>query len=112
MAISPVLLHNMYPDSDTVFGPPTTIHLLPSPFGSYQPPIPTARTLTVARVASPLSINRAYQDLFLSSLKGYFEVARRLIKRGDVIGIPIDTDLSRSARKIDSGDHQIETDHE
>lgn len=111
MSISPVLLHNMYPDSDAIFRPLTTIHLLPSPFGSYQPPIPTARTLIVARVASPLSINRAYQDLFLSSLKGYFEVTRRLIKRGDVIGVPIDTDLSRSARQIDSGDHQIETDH-
>jgi peroxin-6 len=45
-----------------------------SPFGSRQPAIPTARSVTVARVASPISTDRTYQPLFLRSLKNYFGV--------------------------------------
>jgi peroxin-6 len=53
------------------------------------------RTLSVARVASPFSTDRAYQALFLRALKQYFEGAKRLVKQGDMIAVGIDTDALR-----------------
>jgi peroxin-6 len=87
---SPVLLHNLFsPSNDRPNG---RISLRASPFGSRQPAIPTARAVTVARVASPISTDRTYQLLFLRSLKNYFGVKKRLVKKGDLIAIGVDTD--------------------
>ncbi|KAJ8699681.1 peroxisomal assembly protein [Pleurotus ostreatus] len=68
--------------------------LLTSPFGSLEPNIPTARSATIARVATPISTDRSYQALFLLALKRYFEGKKRLVKEGDLIALEIDTDLS------------------
>ncbi|KAG6865884.1 hypothetical protein C0991_010965 [Blastosporella zonata] len=62
-----------------------------APFGSRKPPVPNARTLTIARVASPVSISRIYQPLYLKSLKAYFDSTKRLVKQGDIIAVSIDT---------------------
>jgi peroxin-6 len=78
------------------------ISLQTSPFGSGQPAIPTARTVTLARVASPLSTDRTYQPLFLRSLKVYFDGMKRLVKQGDVIAVGIDTDALLRIRGSDS----------
>lgn len=67
------------------------ISLHTSPFGSSRPIVPTARAVTVARVASPLSTDRTYQSLFLHSLKAYFDETNRLVKNGDLIAVGIDT---------------------
>lgn len=82
--------------------PEGSISLRASPFGSRQPVIPTARTVTVARVASPISLDRTYQYLFLRSLKSYFGVKKRLVKRGDLIAIGVDTDFACCVAEIDS----------
>lgn len=55
------------------------------------PSIPTARSVTVARVASPISTDRTYQPLFLRSLKTFFKT-KHLAKQGDLIAISINTD--------------------
>jgi peroxin-6 len=105
VAGSPVLLHNLY--SSGLSEPPNQhggISLHSSPFGSRQPAIPIARTVTVARVASPLSINRAYQPLFLKSLKTYFELGRSLVKKGDIIAVAIDTADSNHLKDTNDGD--------
>lgn len=57
--------------------------------------VPTARTLNVARIASPISTNRAYQPLFMHSLKVYFDSTQRLVKKGDIIAVSLDTDTTR-----------------
>ncbi|KAG5643908.1 hypothetical protein DXG03_009479 [Asterophora parasitica] len=88
-AVSPILLHNLYPDTSTA---KKFISLRSSLFGARQPAIPNARAVTIARVASPVSINRVYQPLFLKSLKGYFESTKRLVKQGDIIAVSLDTD--------------------
>ena len=62
-----------------------------------------AKTVTIARVASALSTDRAYQPLFLHGLQNYFENTTRLLKQGDVIAVGINTDnLLRHAFQSDS----------
>lgn len=89
LSAQPVLLYNLCGDS--TFEPQPQVVLRPSPFGFRPPPIPVARTATVARVASPASTQRAYQPLFLDSLKAFFEDKKRLVKKGDIIAVSIDS---------------------
>ncbi|KAJ7632326.1 AAA-domain-containing protein [Roridomyces roridus] len=84
---SPVLLHNIYPTQST-----RTLFIHPSPFGSGKPVIPTAKAVTIARVTSPVSADRTYQASFLRSLKEYFSDSKRLVKKGDLIAVGIDSD--------------------
>ncbi|GLB35223.1 putative ATPase family associated with various cellular activities (AAA) [Lyophyllum shimeji] len=86
---SPILLHNLFPD---IAQAEKIIALHPTPFGSRLPAVPTAVAVTVARVASPLLVNRMYQSRFLKALKAYFDSAKRLVKQGDIIVVTIDTD--------------------
>lgn len=88
--LSPQLLHNI--TSDNPNAPAHEVSLRPSPFGSGKPAIPTARSVTIARVASPISTDRAYQPLFLRALQDYFKDTTRLVKQGDVITVAINTD--------------------
>ena len=102
---SPILLHNLFPHKLTLNSLQISVHA--SPFGSGQPVIPTARSVTLARVASPLSVDRTYQSLFLQSLKNYFDLTPRLVKQGDLIAIGLDTDsaiFSGDAEKRDEDD--------
>ena len=88
--MAPQLLHNI-----TSGSPSPSAHgvsLRPSPFGSGKPAIPTARSVTIARVASPISTDRAYQPLFLRALQDHFKDTTRLVKQGDVVTVAINTD--------------------
>ncbi|KAG6878747.1 hypothetical protein C0993_008046 [Termitomyces sp. T159_Od127] len=88
VAGSPVLLRNLFPENATH---PNVLCIRSSPFGSRQPAVPNAQSLTIARVASPVSTSRTYQPLFLKALKVYFDSTKRLVKQGDIIAVPIDT---------------------
>ncbi|KAG6813100.1 hypothetical protein H0H92_013954 [Tricholoma furcatifolium] len=88
VAASPILLRNLLPEDPTS---QSMICIWSSPFGSRKPPVPTARTLTIARVASPLSVNRIYEPLLLETLKTYLDHTKRLVKQRDIIALPIDT---------------------
>ncbi|KIM80937.1 hypothetical protein PILCRDRAFT_72673 [Piloderma croceum F 1598] len=83
---SPLLLHNIHPM------PRSQISVQAGPFGSNQPIIPVARNVTIARVASPISVDRTYQPMFLRFLKAHFASTKRLVKQGDLIAISLDTD--------------------
>ena len=85
---SPVFLHNFGIDS-------TPLVVRPSPFGSRPPSLPTARSVTVARVASPHASDRAYQPIFLRALKRYFETNMRLVKMGDLVAVGIHVEDAR-----------------
>lgn len=101
-------MHNTLADEAEAFSQtPPAIHIRPSPFGSSNPAIPTARSITVARIASPISINRQYQQLCIDALKTYFDSGKKLMKQGDLVALPIDTDLSRRATTAD-GSHEEE----
>ena len=88
--ISPQLLYNIDPQS--AFERRPEVCLRSSPFGSRKPTVPTAKTVTIARVASSFSTDRTYQPLFLQALQAYFKRTTRLVKQGDIITVGIDTD--------------------
>lgn len=69
--------------------------------GGLPPSIPTAKTVTVARVASRISTNRIYQQALLQSLKDYFDRSKRLISQGDLLAVPVDI-----ASKLDTTDEE------
>lgn len=49
----------------------------------------------MARVSSPYANNRIYQPLFLRALKDHFEQKVRLLRLGDLIGVPIHAEDAR-----------------
>lgn len=85
---SPLLLRNIF---SSVSSDAAKVNLRPSPFGSRVPAVPTAKSVTVARIASPLSVHRDYEALCLGSLKDYFGGTRRMVKQGDLIAVTFDT---------------------
>jgi peroxin-6 len=103
VAGSPLLMHNTLADEAEAFcQTPPAVHIRPSPFGSSNPTIPTARSITLARIASPISINRQYQQLYIDALKTCFGSGKKLMKQGDLLALPIDTDLSRRTTTADN----------
>ena len=76
------------------------IILQPTPFGARQPSIPTAKTITMARIATTEGTDKRYERSWLQSLKRHFggnmknqgrirTDSSRLVRRGDVISVPV-----------------------
>lgn len=93
---SPVLLFNIGQDLTST----SELILRSSPVGASEPAVPIAKSVTLARVASPISVNRVYEPLFLRSLKKRLE-GRHMVKRGDMLAVDIDTDLCRINDDLD-----------
>lgn len=88
----PALLSNIFRSSEqSDEDQARRILLKPSPFGHRQPAVPTAKSVTIARIASPFSINRKYQTASLNSLKSYFAATKRLVKANDIIALSLFT---------------------
>ncbi|KAI0464666.1 peroxisomal assembly protein [Komagataella kurtzmanii] len=58
--------------------------------------IPLAKQVTIARVSSPVTLDRTLQTLFLTNLKTYFESGRKVLSKDQLIPIPVDTLLAKS----------------
>ncbi|EIE87049.1 hypothetical protein RO3G_11760 [Rhizopus delemar RA 99-880] len=56
---------------------------------------PISSAVTIARVASPTSMDKALQSVCLDSLKQWFEQKERIVCKGDVIAVPINEDSAR-----------------
>ena len=56
---------------------------------------PVAKELTIVRISTPLSTERALQSSIFASLKQHFERKRRVLRQGDLIALPIDVSASR-----------------
>ncbi len=56
---------------------------------------PTAKEMTLVRVSTPLSTERALQSGIFASLKQHFENKRRILRQGDLVALPIDVGTSR-----------------
>ncbi|KAI0792948.1 P-loop containing nucleoside triphosphate hydrolase protein [Abortiporus biennis] len=94
---SPSLLFNIVKQaSQSIQSRHDRIAIRPTPFGSRRPPAPIARSITVARVASPITTDRSFEDLFVRALTRHFQVSPRLLKRGDIVSLPLNTDELRS----------------
>lgn len=108
--LPPLLHHNLltaYSESES--GPCQTqastnrvnlAPLAPSLAPNGQPPIPFAERLTLARVASPASVDKAYEPLSLAALRLYFAGHRRVVLNGDLIAVALD---GRATRWIGTG---------
>ncbi|GAA6063493.1 hypothetical protein JCM10212_004452 [Sporobolomyces blumeae] len=102
MHLPPPLLHNVLgPDPSST----SVLSLDPAPSVSsvLPPPLPTAASVTLARIASPHSVNKTYQPLFLDGLKEHFQTRRRVVKKGDVIAVGIEESRVRFAIPSDGG---------
>ena len=62
--------------------------------GSSRPPY--AREVTLQQIRTPLSSERALQSVIFSGLKDHFARRTRVVKTGDLVAIPIDTQLGRT----------------
>ncbi|GAA5888470.1 hypothetical protein JCM6882_008631 [Rhodosporidiobolus microsporus] len=97
--LPPPLVLNLLGPASFASSPSPSPSLLLNPSPSVSPtlpsPHPTASSLTLARLASPHSVNKLYQPLFLEGLKEYFSAKRRAVKRGDVIAVGIEEDRVR-----------------
>ena len=99
--LSPVLLANLLPENSMAdlllsplpTSPPSASSVLHSQAPAFPPP---AKEVTLLRIASPTSTDRALQPSLLLQLKSYFESCRRLVKKGDLIAVSIDEVLARS----------------
>ena len=67
---------------------------------------PIAKEITLLRLPTPLSTERAIQAGLLVGLKQYFERRRRILQKGDLIGIAMDIGISRILAETNTGDEQ------
>ncbi|KAF9646869.1 AAA-domain-containing protein [Thelephora ganbajun] len=86
----PAFLHNL--GATPLRSDVRSVFITVSPFGSLPPPLPTARSVTVAQIVSPPGLNNSYGPSLLGGLRKYFQTSLRLVKRGDILIVPIETD--------------------
>lgn len=67
--------------------------------GSSQPPY--AREVTLRHVRTPKSVERDVQTAVMAGIKYYFEKKLRVVKSGDLIAFPIDTQLGKTLQEAD-----------
>ncbi len=61
---------------------------------SFKPAFPPlAREVTLMKLATPFSTERSSQALLMTALKDHFQEKVRLVKRGDYVGVSINTSL-------------------
>jgi peroxin-6 len=68
------------------------VSIIASSFGPLPPPLPTARSVTVAQIMSPPGSANPHGSSLLSGMQKYFRESSRLVKRGDVLVIPTEID--------------------
>ncbi|WPH00049.1 peroxisomal biogenesis factor 6 [Acrodontium crateriforme] len=101
--LSPILLANLNQPENVSLSPlspakrtsikrPLTGH--PGSVSSRLPP--TASEMTLRKIVTPLSNERALNNALYANLKEYFERKQRIVKAGDLIAIPVDESLGRS----------------
>ncbi|KAK9454097.1 P-loop containing nucleoside triphosphate hydrolase protein [Dipodascopsis uninucleata] len=61
-----------------------------------------AREITIARVPSPISTDKALQQGCVIGLRHYFEMQKRVIAQGDLIAIPIDELMIKATIGLDN----------
>ena len=82
---TPLFIHNL----STTDEPLTTVSVQRCIFGQQLPPIPTANSITLARIASPVSISKQAQPIVVRALRRHFNTGRHLLKKDDIVALPI-----------------------
>ncbi|KAI1176915.1 peroxisomal biogenesis factor 6 [Nemania sp. FL0916] len=60
---------------------------------------PSARDVTIQQIRTPISSEKSLQTAILGGLKSYFARSLRIVRTGDLIAIPIDTQLGRTLQE-------------
>ncbi|QRG37091.1 hypothetical protein FDK38_001461 [Candidozyma auris] len=96
--LSPLLLVNLD------VGESSEVHLKPlkTKNNTFTDAFPVAKTATIARIASPITTDRTYQQSFLSELKHTFHSRVKIVRQGDVIPVCIDTVLAKTIFDVSS----------
>ncbi|KAF2724938.1 AAA-domain-containing protein [Polychaeton citri CBS 116435] len=108
--LSPILLANLGEPSHVSISPlPKHRSSLKRPMsprpGSISANVPpTASEVTLRKVVTPLSSERALNNLLFTNLKDHFERRQRVMKSGDLVAIPIDEALARSMYDGEEGE--------
>ncbi|KAK5126999.1 hypothetical protein LTR85_008358 [Meristemomyces frigidus] len=101
--MSPILLANLK-QPDNVSLSPLAVNkrtavkrpMTARPASSVPRQPPTASEVTLRKIVTPLSTERALNNVLFANLKEHFERKQRIVKAGDLIAIPIDESLGRS----------------
>jgi peroxin-6 len=97
--LSPILLANM---ENTPYCRLSPLKRAIQPIKVSQPKItsssqpPFARELTLLKVSTPFSTERTLQNALFAGLKRHFASRTRVVRKGDLVAIPIDADLGRT----------------
>ncbi|KAI1385041.1 peroxisomal biogenesis factor 6 [Hypoxylon trugodes] len=106
--MSPILLANLDSAPYVRLSPLKRMAQPPRPgqpkiTGSSRPPY--ARDVTLQQIRTPVSSEKALQTAIFGGLKDHFSRSIRVVKSGDIVGIPIDTQLGRTLQEsTSSGD--------
>lgn len=75
------------------------VQVLPTSFGARRPTLPIAKTMTLARIATAEGMDKRYERSWLKALQYAFDASpsdktkegdgMRMVKRGDVISVPV-----------------------
>lgn len=57
---------------------------------------PFAKEVIFSKIADPTTTNPALQSILFSALKHYLESKRRILKKGDLVGLPVDQELGKA----------------
>ncbi|KAF9532443.1 P-loop containing nucleoside triphosphate hydrolase protein [Crepidotus variabilis] len=101
---SPTLVHNL---RNGLLDLPHDLHLSICPVESYNPAIPTARCVTVARVACAFSTSKKFEGSILVGLKRHFHAGKKLVKRNDLFVIRIDTSVERWPQRAENNTRRL-----
>ncbi|KAI9663659.1 MAG: peroxisomal assembly protein [Bathelium mastoideum] len=103
--LSPVLLVNLgNPTYLKISALHDTATLRKIPASSSPPP---AKEITLLKLATPLSTDRQLQPSLFAGLKRHFEACRRIVKKGDLIGVAIDEALGRAVFESSNVDDDL-----
>ncbi|PVF99114.1 AAA-domain-containing protein [Serendipita vermifera] len=83
--VPPTLLYNLGLNPNN----PSKIRLRQGSSTQQEPPLPIAKSVTLARIASHISVHRKYQPIVFQALRRHFQQAKQVLKKGDVISLPI-----------------------
>lgn len=92
---------------------PTKLNLQAIPSGRRTPALPIAKGITLARVLTPRTVTKQYDEAVHLGLQRYFETERpckRLVHNGDIIGIPVKR-MSEWRAKQDPGEDDEDETH-
>lgn len=102
--LSPLLLVNLHLHEKS------TVTLKPSTTKSqlFIDAFPIAKTATIARVASPITMDRTFQQSFFAELKATFALRVKCVRQGDFIPVCIDSVLAKALFEIAAQNQQGE----